>query len=275
MGSVLLKIESLQAYAASRETLLAEIVQTLSADERFVAAWLTGSFGRNEADAISDLDLSVVVSDVYSQTLCARPEQVAAQTTPERLALFSHFGQPIILHENNNNAPDGGTFTFVMYETSAVMVDWILVPYAKTQRPVQSRLLFDKVNIPLSPAAGPESLAQRATLASERIAFFWMMAAITAKYSIRRDDVFVTHWLEELHRMTEEVECLVAGQAWRYRRGSHSRLELTRAGQRKALYRLCNRMLSLMPEVVQLGGQVCESPMPVIETLLNLRNGEK
>ena len=42
--------DSLQIYRASRDALLAEIIQTLSTDERFVAAWLAGSFGRNGAD---------------------------------------------------------------------------------------------------------------------------------------------------------------------------------------------------------------------------------
>jgi predicted nucleotidyltransferase len=275
MGTFILKIESLQAYAASREVLLAEIVQTLSADERFVAAWLTGSLGRGDADAVSDLDLSIAVSDAHSETLCTRPEPASAQPPQERLDLFYQFGEPAIIHENNYNAPEGGTFTFVMYRASALSVDWTLIPHTKAQRPAQSRLLFDKANIPIGPAAEAQSLEERAKQASDTIAFFWMMAAVTAKYSIRRDDVFVTCWLEELHRMTEEVERLVAGQAWQYQRGSRSRLELTRAGQRRALYRLCNRMLSLMPEVVKLGGQVCESPMPAIETLLNLRNGEK
>ena len=36
-----------EAYRQSREVLLANIVSELSNDERFVAAWLTGSYGRN------------------------------------------------------------------------------------------------------------------------------------------------------------------------------------------------------------------------------------
>lgn len=266
-----MKNQSLQAYSASREALLAEIAQTLSGDERFVAAWLTGSLGRNEADAVSDLDLSVVVADAFSETLCACPEQVAAQTTPERLALFSHFSQPVVIHENNNNAPDGGSFTFVMYE-SGVMVDWVLIPAAKAQRLSQSRLLFEKVNIPLGAAPEPESLAERAKQASEMTAFFWMMTAVTVKYMIRGDAVFVAIWLEELHRMVGHVGRLVAGSPWTYQRGSISRLEPTRAGQEKAIRQLCDRMLHLMPEVAKLGGYVHSSPMTGIEVLLNLKS---
>jgi predicted nucleotidyltransferase len=261
---------SLQTYLASREILLAEIIQTLSEDERFVAAWLTGSFGRNDADAVSDLDLSVAVSDTYSEVLCVRSQQVSAQTTKDRLDLFSKFGEPAIIHENNSNAPEGGTFTFVLYSTSAVMVDWILIPHSKAQRPSQSRLLFDKVNLPVSSAPEPESLEQRIQEASDTIAFFWMMTAITAKYLVRRDDVFVVHWLEELHRMAQEVEQLLTGEARHYRRGSRSLLQPTRKGQVKMLRQLCSEILGLMPKVSELGGYIPSSPMLVIETLLNL-----
>src|SRR5512143_811598 len=102
---------SLNTYRANRDELLARIIHALSNDERFVAAWLTGSFGRNDADALSDLDLTLVVSDAYSGNLCKRNEQVSSQTTAERLDLFSQFGTPAIIHENNHNAPEGGTFT--------------------------------------------------------------------------------------------------------------------------------------------------------------------
>ncbi len=267
-------MSSLKTYLASREALLAEIIKTLSADERFVAAWLTGSLSRSDADAVSDLDLTVVISDPYSEILCACPKQVSSQTTEERFALFSRFGQPAAIHENNHNAPEGGTFTFVLYTSSAAMVDWILIPHKKAQRPSQARILFDKVNIPVSPPTGPESLEQRANMASDTVAFFWMMAAVTAKYVVRRDSVFVQRWLEELHGMIHEVERLIAGKGWQYQRGSFSTLEPTGEVQIQAIYQLCERMQRLMPEVAKLGGHVLASPMSTIETLLNLANGE-
>ena len=43
------------AYKAAREELLTQLVTTLQADERFVAAWLAGSFGRGEQSWHSDL----------------------------------------------------------------------------------------------------------------------------------------------------------------------------------------------------------------------------
>jgi predicted nucleotidyltransferase len=265
-------VGSLQAYRESREALLAKIVQTLSSDDRFLAAWLTGSYARNEADAVSDIDLSVVVSKDHSQILCARHEQTSAQTSQERLELFSRFGQPAAIHENNNNAPEGGTFTFVLYHPSALVVDWTLIPYKQARRPFQSYILFDKVDLPVSPPLQPEDLDLRIKLASERIAFFWMMAAVTAKYIFRQDDVFVNYWLEELHKIVREVERLVGGQAKHHRRVSINSFIPTWEGQVQALYRHCDRMLNLMPKVADLGGYVPANPMPTIEILLNLRN---
>ena len=113
----------LKTYVASRERLLAQIVAAISNDDRFVAAWLTGSYSRSNKDALSDIDISIVVSDEYSGTLCYRPAHINAQTTSERMDLFSQFGEIAILHENNHNASDGGTFTNVIYAQTALIID--------------------------------------------------------------------------------------------------------------------------------------------------------
>jgi predicted nucleotidyltransferase len=63
----------LDKQAAARDGLLTKLVETLPADERFVAAWLTGSFANGTADALSDLDLTVVVTENAAPGLCARP----------------------------------------------------------------------------------------------------------------------------------------------------------------------------------------------------------
>jgi predicted nucleotidyltransferase len=260
----------LNEYRASRVALLAEITQTLSNDERFLAAWLTGSYGRNDEDEVSDLDLTVVVSDSHGDSLCKRFKQTSPQTSEERLELFRLFGTPAVIHENNHNAPEGGTFTFVLYTPSALMVDWTLIPHSQAHRPPQSCLLFDKAVIPVRPRAEPESLEQRIEKAAEIIAFFWMMSAVTAKYLIRKDHVFVTYWLEELNRMVREVERLIAGKTLRYGRGSLSVFEPTSEGQKRAIYQLCERMEKRMPELAKMGGHVLPSPTQAIETLLDL-----
>jgi hypothetical protein len=173
-------------YQTAREQLLKHITETLIQDERFVAAWLTGSYGRGEADAVSDLDLNIIVKDEHATDLCSRPQMVQAGTIPTRLALISQFGQPTLIHENHYNAPGNGSFTFVLYSENAVMVDWILIPQAQAQRPPVTRLLFDKVGIQVldEPTMSLTNLA-------EKSAFFWMMLAITAKYIVRQDAVKV------------------------------------------------------------------------------------
>lgn len=262
---------SLKAYAAARETLLAQIINALMTDERFVAAWLTGSFGRNEADTFSDIDLTVIVDDAYSKILCTRLQQAGASTTNERLALVSTFGEPIIIHENHNNAPEEGSFTFVLYSNSALMVDWILVPHSKAQRPPESLLLFDKVGIQMTLPNAQESLGHCIEKASERVAFFWMMVAVTAKYIARQDTIQVLFFIETLHRVLREVERLLSGEAKRYQHEPLARLETTHKIQIKAIRQLCKRMLKIMPEIEKLGGHVPSSPMSTIEVLLNFK----
>lgn len=257
---------------ATRDAFLANLVETLKADDRFVAAWLTGSLSQGKADALSDLDLQVVVAAPHVEALCARPQAVSAQTTPDRMALFSRFGAPVMVHENNYNAPEDGTFTNVVYAETNVMVDWILRPQANAERPTTALLLFDKVGVAVSENAQPESLAQRAEMASEKVAFFWMMTAVTVKYSLRGDGVFATIWLEELHRMVREVERLIAGRPYAYQGRSVSTLAASQPEQLAAVEALTKQMEGLLPQVAALGGYVRPSPRATLLQMMLLKN---
>ena len=261
---------SLRSYRQSRDALVEQIAANLARDERIVAAWLTGSYAWNNADEVSDVDLRVVVANSFSRSLCARQEQVSSRTTPERLALFSQFGKPALIHENNNNAPDGGTFTFVLYSETALMVDWTLIPQEGAERPSQSILLFEKEAIPQAPEPKPEELERARKIVAEQWAFFWMMAAVTTKYIVRRDDVFVTEWLEHLHQMTREIERHIQREPWSYKRGSLSQLQPTPAKQAGSIRSLCQRMQRLAPLVEHFTGIAPAVPLREIETLLAL-----
>ena len=250
--------------------MLTEIVNELSGDQRFVAAWLTGSYGRDDADQMSDLDLRIVVAEPYSHTLCFRQEQVSHETTEERFALFSKFGKPALIHENNNNAPEAGTFTFVMYCDSAVMVDWILVPLNKAKRPHESRLLFDKAGIPIAPPPELEELEQSKKKVAQQWAFFWMMAAITIKYLIRRDHVFVTEWLEHLHRLVQDIERRLRREPWKYTRSSLTQLQPTWGKQIESIRYLCQKMQTLSPQVERFSETSLALPLEEIERLFAL-----
>jgi predicted nucleotidyltransferase len=264
----------LETYRRSREELLAGIVTELSNDERFVAAWLTGSYAWEDADEASDLDISLVVTDPYSKSFCARLEQVSHQTSAERLALFRKFGEPALIHENNNNAPAGGTFTFVLYSSSALMVDWTIIPQTNAARPYQSLLLFDKANIPVSPPPEAEDLESSRKSVAEIWAFFWMMTAVTVKYIIRKDDVFATQWLENLHGLVQEMERRIRRQPWKYTRRSLTELQPTQQQQVESIRQLCRKMQALAVEVERFRGVVPALPIAEIETLLSLVNEE-
>lgn len=136
------------AYVEARTAILKRIITALKNDERFVAAWLAGSFARNEQQWFSDLDLHVVVANEYSDTLCARPWASGARTTEERLALFQQFGEPAVVYDAHANNLVGGTFTYVLYQESALNVDWMLIPQSVAHLESPSLMLFSKRNFP-------------------------------------------------------------------------------------------------------------------------------
>lgn len=261
-----------ESYRAQRDQFLADITGLLSQDERFGAGWLIGSISRNEADFLSDIDLRLVVADAYSTNLCTRLDQVSAQTAPERYALFSQFGVPALIHENNNNAPEGGTFTFVLYAESAIMVDWVLIPQSKAQRPDQSKLLFDRVGIPISYPIEHETLEQRKKSVAELWAFSWMMTAITIKYIIRNDGVFAAQWIDYLHGFIQEIERKMEGRPRQYTSGSLSTLQITREKQLESMRELCKRMQDLKPRVAEFTDSEPLTPSAEIELFISFAN---
>lgn len=263
---------SLETYRRNREVLLTSIITDLSADERCVAAWLTGSYARQNANEMSDLDITVVIASPYSDVLCARQEQVSHKTTNERLAFFSKFGEPALVHENNNNAPSGGTFTFVLYKGAALMVDWILVPQHNIQRPFHSLLLFDRAYIPTSPPPPAEDLEVSQKVVAEQWAFFWMMTAITIKYIVRGDLVFVQEWLEHLHGLAREIDRHMERKTWdeTYVRGSVSEFQPTRQKQLESLQQLAAQMIQRRARVAEFIGADPVTPISEIDAFVAL-----
>jgi hypothetical protein len=150
------------------------------------------------------------------------------------------------------------------------MVDWTLRPQKSAERPFNSRILFDKASIPVSPAPGPDELEQSKKSVAEIWAFFWMMTAITIKYVIRGDDVFVARWLEILHGLVEEIERQLHREPQQYIRGSLSKLQFTRKEQIESIRSLCSTMKSLAPQIEDFSGKTLALPSEEIETLLAL-----
>jgi hypothetical protein len=261
---------TLDSYHDGRNALLSSITEKISKDEHFLAGWLTGGQGKNQADSVSDIDLTVVVREQDSVTLCMRNAPTSAGTSPERQAIFSQSGKPALIHENNNNAPEGGTFTFVLYAESALMVDWTLLPQAVAVRPFRSQLVFEKVDIPVSSPPQPEELTQSKELVAETWAIFWMMTAITVKYIIRGDGVFAAQWIENLTGMVNKIERLVDREPWIYVRGSRSRLQPGSEKQLESIRELCSRMQELRSRVNEFTGSESSMPLAEIETLFTI-----
>jgi hypothetical protein len=229
-----------ELYAAARDDLLRRAARVLEADPRFAAAWLYGSFGRGEQDTFSDIDLVIAVYDQNSAELCERDPLVSAGSNPARLALFRKIGDPVNIHENHHNAPQGGSFSAVLYREPAVIVDWTLVPLSSAERIPESRPLFDKVGVPLKapePLPSP-STEMRAEKIAERAAFFWMMAAVTAKYIARGNARPVQGLLDQVAHVVEDLERLheIRGEP------ISERLYVTQGEQTERLLALCDRV---------------------------------
>src|SRR6266511_2672866 len=73
---------------AERDALLARAQESLEGDPRVVAAWLFGSVGRGTEDALSDLDLFVVIADEHLEAVLA-----------ERDAFMARLGMPVLVLE--------------------------------------------------------------------------------------------------------------------------------------------------------------------------------
>src|ERR1051326_5812100 len=98
----------LQARCAERDALLTRAQHVLDADYRVCAAWLFGSLGRGDEDALSDLDLFVVVADDHLHAISADRQTYAAQ-----------LGRPLLLPEAPQNAPPAGAYLMALYDGTA------------------------------------------------------------------------------------------------------------------------------------------------------------
>lgn len=165
--------EALSHYAELRTALLRRIEAILVADARVAAAWLSGSFGRGEADAWSDLDLHIAVHDhAYDGYLT------------ERGQLYRRAGTPaLIQNEMPSNSIHGGRFQLVLYE-GPVEVDWNIGPLSHAERPVAYQMLIERAPVPIA-APPPLTPAERQARAADRLTFFWAMAPIAVKYAGR------------------------------------------------------------------------------------------
>ncbi|MGD9893789.1 MAG: nucleotidyltransferase domain-containing protein [Dehalococcoidia bacterium] len=167
---------SLVRLGHERDELLHRIVEQLQGDSRVAAAWLSGSFGRGEADAWSDLDLHVAVADKQFEAFFR-----------ERHRLYEAVGHTILIQPEmlQSDSQAGARFQLVIF-TGPVEVDWNIGPLGPAARPAASVILFDRIGVPIRQLP-PLTLEERRTRMHDRLVFFWAMAPIAVKYVGRGD----------------------------------------------------------------------------------------
>jgi len=195
--------ETLAEQAAHRDAWLRDIAQRLGDDERFIAAWLVGSFGNGSADDLSDIDIVVVVDDSHADAVLKRAVQEIAR-----------FGETLWLQEVPGNAPSGGAYASAGFKSTPlpIAVDWYWHRLRRALYPSDAHTLFDKGGVRRSdpPASFAELMGRRdlpagagrgrpAPSDADRIGFFWAMVPVAAKYGARG-------WDEEAGRILRGLE---------------------------------------------------------------------
>ncbi len=268
----MLNTAAVSDYAARRDMWLERTTAFLRADDRFTAAWLAGSFGRGAHDAVSDLDLHVVLAN-DADALLRKPVQIWADTTPERRAVFERFGAPVVVHENHWNAICNGTFTLLVY-ADGVMVDWQFIAASQAIRPHFTQLLFAKRAIPHASAPLPEDAATRHVDLVEQTGYFWLMAATACRYIVRHDAPAVVAQLRMIHGVLDGLERLLRHEPeiWGHHILPPFELPATDANAWAPLLRgYCQHMLALYPRIeAEVGHPLQPAPMAQIDALLTL-----
>ena len=195
-----------------RSELLKRIVDNLLAEHSVSAAWLSGSASRGSDDALSDLDIHIVVDD-----------QAIRYFMDNRRMYASEPAQPVLLMDNFANAPVGGAYLLALYEGEfgPQHVDWFWQPVSKSYLPDDEKILFSRVELPWirggqwrreahRPPGPPLSLnPTRRDLLTHKIAFFWAMSLIVAKYIARGNGGTVARMTRVVARALEEIAALI------------------------------------------------------------------
>jgi hypothetical protein len=199
--------DSLAIYQSERDALLRRITRQARADPRIAAAWLFGSLGRGTADALSDLDVWLVVDDAHVQACLARRREAAAEA-----------GTPVLLLEAPQNAPRAGGYLMASYDAPIAphQVDWYWQLRSLARIPTETRVLFDRAGLP---RAGTPTLLVAGDAKAETveeplnsISYFWAMLMICAKGIYRcssadelREEPLLRYVLDALQRVESRV----------------------------------------------------------------------
>lgn len=265
--------ELLSIRRTEHEALLGRVLEVLQVDQRVVAAWLFGSRGRHTSDALSDIDLWVVVKDEDIEAFKTERQRYAAQPA-----------QPLLLLESPGNAPARGAYLMALYpgQAGAHQIDWYWQRQSDASLPHHAELLFDRVGIPqdtrqeqLDPPGTPQPLSQseRAKEATQLSSYFWVMTNIAVKSVLRHQAWLAVITIEMLRGLTDEMRRLLGlntirkGQeAWR----TSVLPPVTQVEQIAMLREIAQAMQRLTPEIEAIGGHVQSAVIPAVYDFLDL-----
>lgn len=257
----------IQARQSEQEVLLQRVITFLRADERVVAAWLFGSRGRGSADALSDLDLWVIVQDEVIEEICT-----------ERQAYVAQISEPVLLLDSEQNAPKGGAYLMALYpgQEGVQQVDWYWQKQSDASFPRQAVILFSHGNIPqdsrleqLDPPGTEKPLSQEAQIAQVTALnkFFWVMANIAVKSMVRHQSWTAINHLERLRGLIDSTKVLLGlstQQAGREEWRSTILPPVHALEQLAMLREITAEMEQLTPVIEQRGGKVEVKAIPYI-----------
>jgi hypothetical protein len=250
-----------EKYQQERDNLLTIISNQLAVDPRVKAAWLFGSLGRGDADAISDLDLWVVTEPDYVDRVRADPQ-----------ACVTNFGKLILSLSAPQNAPKRGAYFMTCYddEVAPHIVDWYWQPASEAFIPANVQLLFDKAGLARNdqPILFDDQQENLHSIEQPHhfISYFWMMLMITAKYAYRfpwaKEMELLPYLLDPLHKAQQYSG--VIKNLWHYEQPHTQPVEKV-----QLLFSLADQMHSTMNLLSSLSTEV---PEGVFEGVLRYLN---
>jgi len=173
--------DALREHREDRTALLASLTASWQEDTRIRAALLWGSFGRAEADDLSDLDPWLIVT-----------EDAAAEIGPSLGHYAEQTGSLILGMDTPRHAPPGGGYMSFLHEGhhGLLQVDCYWQPQSTVLAEAEYAVLFDR-QAEVQAAQeypkqdDPEEIVGLEAEVAHGFHFAWFMFSITAKYLAR------------------------------------------------------------------------------------------
>jgi predicted nucleotidyltransferase len=251
----------LQQRNQSQARLRSQLETMLRQDSRLSAAWWFGSYARGTSDALSDLDIWLVVDDRH-----------LAQLVDQRYRCVEQLGPPLMLLEVWGNAPHPGAYLMANYlqPGGLVQVDWYWQGAAEALLPRDGRVIFDRIGLASAPdlvtvdfARASRGIEQAHTEQDDRarlsfgITFFWSMVPIVAKKIARGEFDAAQSMLDRLPSRVNTITSLLGVSAYQPQPASDGESVTAHAlSQLSALRRIAAAMQALEPACVAAGADL-------------------